>query len=172
VVNSDGPGQHKIGNNKTKSSPFVIHPLFGPDRVYFQGIDDTLWVVNADGTGQHKIGNNKTKSSPFAIPLASHDEVYFQGTDDALWKVNADGTDQHKVANNKTKSRPFVILPAVGLQPASTSRAPTTSSGGSIPTAPVSSGSATRGQRRPRSCSHSPCYPTKFSSRASTTSSG
>ena len=35
--------------------------------IYFQGVDDKIWVVNSDGTGEHSIPNVRAKSRPFAL---------------------------------------------------------------------------------------------------------
>ena len=111
VINSDGTGQRKVGNNKTKSSPFVIEgPPFGPDRVYFQGTDDTLWKVNSDGKEQHPVGKTKIASTPFVLeggPFEA-DHVWFQSTDNKLWVASSDGVEG-AVGNIMIKSSPFAL---------------------------------------------------------------
>lgn len=94
--------QIRIGNNTTKSTPFVT----ADGWVYFQGTDDKLWKVRDDGSGQMQIGGNTTKSTPFVTPDGW---VWFQGRDNKLWKVFNDGTQQSQPGNNHTSSSPTVL---------------------------------------------------------------
>jgi hypothetical protein len=62
-------------------------PNGGPNWVYFQGTDNTLWQVRDDGTLQSQVnGGNTTASRPFVTPDGW---VYFQGTGGggALWEA-------------------------------------------------------------------------------------
>lgn len=60
---SAGSGLLHIGNNFTKSSPFVT----ADGWVYFQGTDDRLLKVFNDGTQGSDLDNNKTASTPQAL---------------------------------------------------------------------------------------------------------
>jgi outer membrane protein assembly factor BamB len=114
-VNADGTDQHKVGNNKTKSRPFVILPAIGlQPRVYFQGTDDKLWAVNSDGTSQVWIGKARTASAPFVLAVAPGlpDQIFFEDINNNLWVMNSDGrghTIDHNGAPNKTPSTPFAF---------------------------------------------------------------
>jgi hypothetical protein len=99
-VNSDGTNQMQIGNNTTKSTPFVT-----PDGwVWFQGTDNKLWKVFKDGTHQSQPRGNSTASNPTVVG----DYVYFQGTDNKLWRMKTDGSAQNVINNNSARSTPFV----------------------------------------------------------------
>ena len=108
MVKSDGTHQHWIGNNRTKSSPFVVRSFH--DRVFFQGTDDKLRVADVDPNGvstQHSVGNNTTASSPF-VSVVRPDRVYFRGTDNRLLAVNSNGTQLQWLGKNTTPSTPVV----------------------------------------------------------------
>jgi len=94
--------QYTVGNNTTKSTPFVT-----PDGwVWFQGTDNKLWKVFEDGSQQSQPGNNETLSTPFVTPDGW---VWFQGTDNKLWKMFSDGSQQSQPRNNKTATSPMVV---------------------------------------------------------------
>jgi Domain of unknown function (DUF5050) len=94
--------QYIIGNNKTKSRPFVTKDGW----VWFQGTDNRLWKVQSDGTQQSNPGGNFTASSPIVVG----DSVYFQGTDNRLLRMKtADSSGSAtQISGNLTKATPFV----------------------------------------------------------------
>jgi hypothetical protein len=99
---------HVIGNNTTKSTPFVTTDGW----VWFQGTDNKLWKVFNDGTQQSQPGNNTTSSSPIVIGQL----VYFQGTDNKLWQMHTDGTQQVNLGGNTTSSTPAATADSVYFQ--------------------------------------------------------
>jgi Domain of unknown function (DUF5050) len=97
--------QNQIGNNTTKSTPFVT----ADGWVWFQGTDDRLYKVFNDGSQFSRPGANDTTSSPTVVG----GWVYFQGDHNKLFKMLPDGSAQTQIGNSTTASSPFVTASGV-----------------------------------------------------------
>jgi hypothetical protein len=106
-VKTDGSGSGQwIGNNTTKSTPFVT-----PDGwVWFQGTGDgadgnRLWKMRTDGTERSNPGRRHTYSSPVVVG----DWVYFQWQRNFLWRMRTNGDDPKVIGRDAASaSAPFV----------------------------------------------------------------
>ncbi len=98
----DSDIQNQIGNNTTKSTPFVT----AGGWVWFQGTDNKLYKVFNDGTQLSRPGANDAASTPFVTPDGW---VWFQGANNELYKMFNDGSQQSRPGANDTLSSPTVV---------------------------------------------------------------